>query len=329
MRKNKMMRAASALLVAVLLTTSTISGTFAKYVTTSEAKDEARVAKWGVELQVVGNLYGDSYGADNKIVKDTDGSVSVQSVNYAANTDDVVAPGTKNDEGFIFSLKGKPEVDGAIETTLTVQNIFLAGGEYGVMVPVKAGVVTEANYDEFADLYIIDASGYYVPATGWIDTTYYTLEDHMYIGANYYPVVYTLDNGDAEDATDYKVGTTAINTIEEIATIIATQLGLTTVTPGADASVTYTGTKDFESNTELADFINLDNKVITWAWAFGTPGFEITDNDAADTILGMLENTTDGEVVIKYADGFKAPTEYTHYCLDTRFELEITVAQRD
>ena len=61
MRKNKMMRAASALLVAVLLTTSTISGTFAKYVTQDSAKDVARVAKWGVELQVEGNLFGETY----------------------------------------------------------------------------------------------------------------------------------------------------------------------------------------------------------------------------------------------------------------------------
>ena len=50
MRNNRMMRAASALLVAVLLTTSTISGTFAKYVTEKEVSDTARVAKWGVEI---------------------------------------------------------------------------------------------------------------------------------------------------------------------------------------------------------------------------------------------------------------------------------------
>ena len=50
MKKNKMMRLASGLLVAVLITTSTISGTFAKYVTTADAKDEARVAKFGVVI---------------------------------------------------------------------------------------------------------------------------------------------------------------------------------------------------------------------------------------------------------------------------------------
>ena len=47
MRKNKMMRAASGLLVAVLLSTCAISGTFAKYTTSTESTDNARVAVWG------------------------------------------------------------------------------------------------------------------------------------------------------------------------------------------------------------------------------------------------------------------------------------------
>jgi hypothetical protein len=47
MKTNKMMRIASVLLVAVLLTTCVISGTFAKYVTTTSVTDSARVAYWG------------------------------------------------------------------------------------------------------------------------------------------------------------------------------------------------------------------------------------------------------------------------------------------
>ena len=46
MKKNKMMRIASVLLVAVLLSTSAISGTYAKYVSTSTGTDSARVALW-------------------------------------------------------------------------------------------------------------------------------------------------------------------------------------------------------------------------------------------------------------------------------------------
>lgn len=44
MKKNKMMRNTAALGVAVLLTASVLSGTLAKYTTTAEGTDSARVA---------------------------------------------------------------------------------------------------------------------------------------------------------------------------------------------------------------------------------------------------------------------------------------------
>lgn len=48
MKKNTMMRIASCLLIAVLMTTCVISGTFAKYVSeTAAVSDTARVAEWG------------------------------------------------------------------------------------------------------------------------------------------------------------------------------------------------------------------------------------------------------------------------------------------
>ena len=56
MKKNKMMRLASCLLVLVMLSTSMISGTFAKYVTTGSAEDTARVAKFGVDIKYIDNI---------------------------------------------------------------------------------------------------------------------------------------------------------------------------------------------------------------------------------------------------------------------------------
>ena len=55
MRKNKFLRLASVMLMLCLITTCAISGTFAKYTTSDEALDSARVAKWGVAVQVLGN----------------------------------------------------------------------------------------------------------------------------------------------------------------------------------------------------------------------------------------------------------------------------------
>ena len=109
MRKNKMMRAASALLVAVLLTTSTISGTFAKYVTEASGEDTARVAKWGVEVSASGTMFGKAY--QDTIVEDGVSSATVQSNHNGSFAKNVVAPGTKNDTGIQIAVVGKPEVD--------------------------------------------------------------------------------------------------------------------------------------------------------------------------------------------------------------------------
>ena len=93
MKNNKMMRAASGLMIAALLTTGMISGTFAKYITQDELNDSARVAKWGVNLGISGNLYGEAYdGANNTIV--TSGSTAT--VQSSSTGEKVVAPGTKN-----------------------------------------------------------------------------------------------------------------------------------------------------------------------------------------------------------------------------------------
>lgn len=354
MRKNKMMRAASALLVAVLLTTSTISGTFAKYVTQDSASDTARVAKWGVELQVIGNLYGDSYGSltdgVNKIVEDGDDSISVQSVNYAANTDDVVAPGTKNDEGFSIVLAGSPEVDGVITSEMTFQNIFLKEGTYGVMIKVPENTITEANFDEYADeLYTLTGTTTYSKVNAWAGTVdYYTLEDEVTLNvdsdnstndAAYYPVVYTLTGNTNTTGTTYTA-----DSLKAVADAIKDQLDDVNSTVEDDlgnATVKYANTLPFDSNTNLAGF-KLDNLEITWAWAFERKDGStvIPMYDGADTILGMLiakevagtAPDTDNYTVVKLTDAdnriFTSElAEFTDYCLDTKFDLLITVTQ--
>ena len=61
MKKNTMMRIASVLMVAVLLSTCAISSTFAKYVSSASAGDTARIAKWGVEVTATGNAFKVEY----------------------------------------------------------------------------------------------------------------------------------------------------------------------------------------------------------------------------------------------------------------------------
>lgn len=109
MKKNRMMRLASILLVLVLLSTSVISGTFAKYVTESSANDTARVAKWGFTDAAtisLDNLFANAYANENGVA-----GVTIDG------TDNIIAPGTTNSVTFQFVFAGEggddiaPEVD--------------------------------------------------------------------------------------------------------------------------------------------------------------------------------------------------------------------------
>ena len=97
MRKNKMMRTAAVLGVATMLTASVISGTFAKYTTSSTGSDNARVAKWGITMGNNGkSTFSNTYeGANSKN--------TVAGIENA----DVVAPGTHG--GATYIVTGKPE----------------------------------------------------------------------------------------------------------------------------------------------------------------------------------------------------------------------------
>lgn len=108
MKKNIMMRISAILLVAVLLTTCVISGTFAKYVTSDDGQDSAEVAKWGVTVTVEG---------DETDVSDTAGDV-VES-HIISNDGELLAPGTKGTLGKV-TIEGTPDVACRVTYTATV-----------------------------------------------------------------------------------------------------------------------------------------------------------------------------------------------------------------
>lgn len=332
MKKNKMMRLASVLLVLTLLSTSVISGTFAKYTTQDSASDSARVAKWGVTLQVMGKLYGEAY--KDTIVANDDTTLTVLAYDHASADDYVIAPGTNSDDGFHISLTGTPEVTSQTTVTIKAQNIFLNAGNYGLMVAVPSGTVTAENFAYMGDLYT-QTSGIYTKATTFAASTdYFTLEDEADTTslATYYPVVYSM-TGD----TTYS-GDISTDTINALANVIAGKFGTVSTSTDANNITTYTVTSD-----EIAPLTDLDNKFkiddieITWAWAFNgtSSGDTASVKDKADTILGLLmtrvaagPDLLDGTVVMKQSDDtYKAPTEHTDYCLDTSFEIDITVNQ--
>lgn len=125
MKKNIMMRLASGLLVAVLLSTCAISGTFAKYVASKGGTAGARVAKWGVEIDTSSDSgFKTEYATDEK-----DNYAGVNTV-VASPSDqkDVVAPGTRGTLAS-FTIKGTPEV--AVRVKYTVNDLALSGWNIG------------------------------------------------------------------------------------------------------------------------------------------------------------------------------------------------------
>ena len=130
MKKNKSMRAAGGLMIATLLSTSIVSGTYAKYVTSDSASDTARVAKFGVTVTASGSLFDKTYLTTSNTpggnTKETETDTTILSVE--SSTDDkLVAPGTKNEDGITFAIAGTPEVDVQLDITVedTLEEVFL------------------------------------------------------------------------------------------------------------------------------------------------------------------------------------------------------------
>lgn len=132
MKKNIMMRLSALLLVAVLLTTCVISGTFAKYVTSKETNDEVRVAQWGITLSVAG---AEQVLDDDKSTDD----VAVKVLNDA-----LAAPGTYKELAKV-SLSGTPEV--AYQITVDVD--LDLGDKWLVDSTVQCPVVFTVGAEEF------------------------------------------------------------------------------------------------------------------------------------------------------------------------------------
>lgn len=115
-KKNVLMRSAGLLLALVLVTSCFVGSTLAKYVTSGDAADNARVAKWGVSItaHATGDIFAKEYkgaGQDNTVV--------------AGGEYKVIAPGTKKDDAALVTLSGKPEV--SVQVTYNAEHFSLTG----------------------------------------------------------------------------------------------------------------------------------------------------------------------------------------------------------
>ncbi|MCH5299094.1 MAG: hypothetical protein J1E96_04950 [Ruminococcus sp.] len=150
MKKNKMMRAALALLVVTMLTMSIVSGTFAKYVTQGSASDSARVAKFGVVVEGSSELFAKNYLETTNTPGEDTATLSVKSSGTAAD-DYVVAPGTQSKaEAMKLSVKGTPEVAVNVNFAVTAAKDIVLKKSNGLPDKTVAGNTT---FDNAADYY--------------------------------------------------------------------------------------------------------------------------------------------------------------------------------
>ena len=127
------------MLVAVLITTTTISGTFAKYTTNGISTDEARVAKFCVTVAATGaeDIFAAAY--DNEAV---------------LSTADVVAPGTTGTLGGFTVTDNTAEREVAVEVLYT-SDITLSGWE-----------LTTGAKDYCPLIFTVDSVDYYIGKDG-------------------------------------------------------------------------------------------------------------------------------------------------------------------
>lgn len=178
MKKNKMMRAASGLLVAVLLTTCVISGTFAKYVSKGTALDSARVAKWGVTITATSNMFSETYKTDD--------------ANYTSTYTNSVISNAK------------------MGTTA------LGGGTNDrVLAPGTSGTLTDVTINGIPEVAFKVTYEPKLTITGW---KYTVTEDENPVEKEYFPVVFTVEGTDyyvGKEATTEGAGD-AINDISDL-----------------------------------------------------------------------------------------------------------------
>ena len=261
MKKNKMMRIASVLLVAVLLTTSIISGTFAKYVTEGSASDEARVAKFGVLVTATGDLFDKTY---KKTTDNTPGGSvwdenlegtpkDLTALTVESNTN-VVAPGTQSTgTGLTFGVTGTPEVDVNVKLDFTaVKDVFLAAN---ATLPdmTKAGYTGTFNND-----------------------------------GEYHPIVFTLAGNYLKNAD--------LGTINGLDTTKKASDGIVSGTLAQIKSVFDALNKGgngiyVDANTDLATAIGSFN--LTWKWQF--------EDDAAAQLATLKADVTQAEQALEQA----------------------------
>ncbi len=295
MKKNKMMRIASILMVATLITTCAISGTFAKYVTKASGEDKARVAKWGIVLDISGSsVFAEKYAATDEKYLAAEGKYSVES---SVAGEKVVAPGTNAKEAngqLVAHVKGTPEV----------------ATRYALVVDKAQDVVLPAGtYTDYTELVNGD-NGYGYTKTFKLDKAYAPIKWDLAIakgtaitadnpGTSLAATLWTAFTAQHEQLTNYGFSADGVSIYDAVEIIkkVAGNDGYKKLVDQALANVVSGGRNfqlnvdaetgkielsyDFDANKDMDFYFGLD-----WEWAFEQENVELYDK--ADTLLGNI-----------------------------------------
>ena len=312
MKKNKMMRIASVLLVLTLISTCAISGTFAKYVTKAEGSDSARVAKWGIVVEVNGKtVFADKYAAEDEDYLAAGGTYSVEAkAAEGEEADKVVAPGTDStqvgDDLLTAKVSGTPEV--ATRYTLVIsdwEDIVLPKGEY----------------TDYTQLLKADDGTYGYTGKFTTDADYAPIKWNFTVTkgsktVDLLAIAKSMLPAEAQSVVKGFSATEAKVIMKEYADALADLLEQQ-VTSGAarNAKVevaddgTITLSMDFDPNAEM-DY----TFALSWEWAFEGPTAMITSKTAGTIFDATLVDQCDtylGNVIAEVVDDQNAKTTIT------------------
>ena len=174
-------------LVAVLSLTF-VSSTFAKYTSSKNGNDTARVAKWGVKIAVDGTAFATTYN-DNKVL--------------SSSTDKVVAPGTSKNLTNI-QITGTPEVavEVSFEATLTLAGWEIGSGEYCPLVFIIDG----ADYKKADNETVAEFAGRVEAVIEAYSAQYAANTDLSNLSTPTVSWRWDFSTGEANDAKDSELG---------------------------------------------------------------------------------------------------------------------------
>ena len=267
MKKNKMLRIASVLLIVTILSTVAISGTFAKYITKYDGGDTARVANFGITVTETGDLFKTTY------TDPTDSKITVAS----ASGDKVVAPGTSSAEEYQVNIAGTPEVTTKLSIKLTgSSDIVLPAGTY------EDYTTADDTTDTFTLANDYEPIKFNIKCYGHIGNTE--------IGTAANPWTFLQDISLTDFAAALNAGLVPTNSFGSYAVALEGEYLTFEIPAGKNLDVTFIGgwTWDFEN---LPYGVNISATGPEAAPLFVNQADALTIVDKADTYLGYNSQT--------------------------------------